>query len=79
MVDMKLFLHEEDLFGKCVIFYATVSAKTVNKTFDTAVEMQVTPNQPNVKRNRLPANTTKLRHRETVVMDRTKNLKKFAQ
>jgi predicted nucleotidyltransferase component of viral defense system len=36
MVDMKLFLGEEDLFRKCIIFYATISAKEVNRDFDTS-------------------------------------------
>lgn len=36
MVDMKLFLGEEDMFRKSIIFYATVSAKEVNKRFDTS-------------------------------------------
>lgn len=36
MVDIKLFAGEEDLFRKCIIFYATISAKEVNKTFDTS-------------------------------------------
>ena len=35
MADMKLFLDEEDLFRKCIIYYATISAKEVNKDFDT--------------------------------------------
>ncbi len=34
MADMKLFSDEEDLFRKCIIFYATISAKEVNKNFD---------------------------------------------
>ena len=36
MADIKLFTGEEDLFRKCIIFYATISAKEVNKTFDTS-------------------------------------------
>ena len=36
MVDIKLFAGEKDLFRKCIIFYATISAKEVNKTFDTS-------------------------------------------
>jgi len=36
MADIKLFAGEEDLFRKCIIFYATISAKKVNKTFDTS-------------------------------------------
>lgn len=36
MADMKLFSDEEDLFRKCIIFYATISAKEVNKNFDTS-------------------------------------------
>ena len=36
MVDMNLFSGEEDMFRKCTIFYATISAKEVNKTFDTS-------------------------------------------
>ena len=30
MADMKLFSGEEDMFRKCIIFYATISAKEVN-------------------------------------------------
>ena len=36
MVDIKLFAEEEDLFRKCIIFYATISSKEVNKTSDTS-------------------------------------------
>lgn len=36
MADIKLFAGEEVLFRKCIIFYATISAKKVNKTFDTS-------------------------------------------
>ena len=36
MADIKLFSEEEDLFRKNIIFYATISAKEVNKTFDTS-------------------------------------------
>lgn len=36
MADMKLFSGEEDMFRKCIIFYATISAKEVNKDFDTS-------------------------------------------
>lgn len=36
MIDMKLFLGEEDMFRKTIIFYATISAKEVNKDFDTS-------------------------------------------
>ncbi len=36
MVDTKLFAGEEDMFRKCIIFYATISAKEVNKDFDTS-------------------------------------------
>ena len=36
MADINLFSGEEDLFRKCIIFYATISAKEVNKTFDTS-------------------------------------------
>ena len=36
MVDMNLFSGKEDMFRKCTIFYATISAKEVNKTFDTS-------------------------------------------
>ena len=36
MKDMRLFSEEEDMFRKCIIFYATISAKEVNKTFDTS-------------------------------------------
>lgn len=36
MTDMRLFSEEEDMFRKCIIFYATISAKEVNKTFDTS-------------------------------------------
>ncbi len=36
MVDMNLFSGEEDMFRKCIIFYATISAKEVNKDFDTS-------------------------------------------
>lgn len=37
MADMKLFSGEEDMFRKCIIFYATISAIEVNKDFDTSV------------------------------------------
>ena len=36
MADMKLFSGEEDMFRKCIIYYATISAKEVNKKFDTS-------------------------------------------
>ena len=36
MADINLFAGEEALFRKCIIFYATISAKEVNKTFDTS-------------------------------------------
>ncbi len=36
MIDMRLFSEEEDKFRKCIIFYATISAKEVNKIFDTS-------------------------------------------
>ena len=36
MTDVRLFSDEEDMFRKCIIFYATISAKEVNKTFDTS-------------------------------------------
>lgn len=37
MADIKLFSGEEDMFRKCIIFYATISAIEVNKDFDTSV------------------------------------------
>lgn len=36
MVDMELFSGEGDIFRKCIIFYATISTKDVNKDFDTS-------------------------------------------
>ncbi len=36
MVDTKLFSSEEDMFRKCIIFYATITAKEVNKDFNTS-------------------------------------------
>ena len=36
MADTKLFSDEEDVFRKCIIFYATISVKEVNKDFDTS-------------------------------------------
>ena len=36
LADMRLFSDEEDMFRKCIIFYATISAKEVNKDFDTS-------------------------------------------
>ncbi len=36
MADTKLFSGEEGMFRKCIIFYATISAKEVNKDFDTS-------------------------------------------
>ena len=36
MADMKFFSDEEDMFRKCIIFYATISSKEVNKYFDTS-------------------------------------------
>ena len=36
MTDRRLFSDEKDMFRKCIIFYATISAKEVNKTFDTS-------------------------------------------
>lgn len=36
MAAMRLFSDEEDMFRKCIIFYATISAKEVNKEFDTS-------------------------------------------
>ena len=36
MADINLFAGEEDLFRKCIIFYATISAKEVNINFDTS-------------------------------------------
>ena len=35
MIDYGTFAENEDLFRKCIIFYATISAKDVNKTFNT--------------------------------------------
>ena len=36
MIDAKMFSGEEDMFRKCIVFYATISAKEVNKEFDTS-------------------------------------------
>ena len=36
MADMELFSGEGDIFRKCIIFYATISTKDVNKDFDTS-------------------------------------------
>lgn len=36
MVDSNLFSEKEELFRKCIIFYTTISAKEVNKNFDTS-------------------------------------------
>jgi len=36
MVTEKLFADERDLFRKCFAFYATISAETVNRNFDTS-------------------------------------------
>ena len=36
MADTKLFSGEEDMFRKCIIFYATISAKEVNKDFNAS-------------------------------------------
>ena len=35
MIDYDTFADREELFRKCIIFYTTISAKDVNKTFDT--------------------------------------------
>ena len=36
MIEMNLFSDEKDMFRKCIIFYATISAKEVNKVFDVS-------------------------------------------
>ena len=36
LADMELFSGEGDIFRKCIIFYATISTKDVNKDFDTS-------------------------------------------
>ena len=36
MVEKNIFSGEEDMFRKCIIFYATISAKEVNMVFDTS-------------------------------------------
>ena len=36
MIDMKMFSDKEDMFRKCIIFYATISAKVVNKDINTS-------------------------------------------
>lgn len=36
MIDKGLFEDKRDLFRKCIVFYASVSAPTINKTFDTS-------------------------------------------
>mgnify|MGYP007069910567 CR=1 FL=1 len=33
---MSLFSDDEDMFRKCIIFYMTISARKLNKTFDTS-------------------------------------------
>ena len=42
MIEQKLFSGEEDTFRKCVIFYATISAKEVNIRFDTSAIKRLT-------------------------------------
>lgn len=37
LIAEKLFEDERELFRKCFAFYATISAETVNRTFDTSV------------------------------------------
>ena len=36
MIDRRLFDNERDLFRKSIVFYASISAESINKTFDTA-------------------------------------------
>ncbi|MBR6647174.1 MAG: hypothetical protein IKL09_06640, partial [Clostridia bacterium] len=36
MIQEKLFEEDRDMFRKCFIFYATISAETVNRNFDTS-------------------------------------------
>lgn len=36
MIEEKLFEDERDLFRKCFVFYAVISAETVNRNFDTS-------------------------------------------
>ena len=36
MIEMNLFSDEKDMFRKCILFYATISAKEVNKGFDVS-------------------------------------------
>ena len=36
MVDQNTISGKEDMFRKCTVFYATISAKEVNRSFDTA-------------------------------------------
>ena len=36
MIDAKMFSGEEDMFRKCIAFYATISAKEINRKFDTS-------------------------------------------
>ena len=36
MIDAKMFSDDADKFRKCIIFYATISAKELNKTFDAS-------------------------------------------
>lgn len=36
MVDQNTISRQEDMFRKCTVFYATISAKEVNRSFDTA-------------------------------------------
>ena len=42
MVDQNFFSNQEELFRKCIIFYATISAKEVNKNFDTSAIDSIT-------------------------------------
>ncbi len=67
---------EAEMLKKCVIFYAAISAKNINKTFDTSAIDSIT--QQKVKRDLLPVIKTKddfeLKTAKKLVKEYIKNL-----
>lgn len=61
---------EEDLLRKCVVFYAAVSARNINKAFDTAALDQLTKHK--IKTDLFPV----IRKKDSFDLDATKKLVK---
>jgi predicted nucleotidyltransferase component of viral defense system len=75
MIDYNLFATQSDLLRKSIIFYATISAETINKNFDTSIIDTLSFQK--IRRDLFPVLSQKERKQQFNLANRIHDAKKF--